>query len=500
MNRKYQFNQSKDPSKMMKSKTTSLHTALDAEMDKILGCIHCGLCLPACPTYQQVGNENDSPRGRIYLMRAVAEGRLDVAAPAFARHIDLCLGCRACETACPAGVNYGHLLESARETINEHGAKKGANAGGFQKAMLRLALRHVFPYPKRLEKVFAMSRLLRDNGLIKFVYRQGLVRKISKKADFALSLLMTTAPAFGVPVTVSNANRDRENGGEQAQTTAIEQEKSLRPVAVFTGCVMEGLFKHANEATKRVLEVNNCQNIEITKQFCCGALHVHSGDLETARKLARQNIEAFERFLVSDHNPANPSTIIINAAGCGALLKEYGALLKADPEYAARAEAFSLRVKDVTEYLAQTRIRAGAEINEPVTLDAPCHLYHAQRVMTAPQKVLMSIPGIQYHPLEGMQDCCGGAGIYNLSEPEMSEGILSDKIEKVKATGAKLLATANPGCHMQLGAGVRMFKADCQVVHIIELLDESYRKAGVYQSSSEAKPDPSEARPAVIAN
>jgi len=446
---------------------TSLHTALDAEMDKILGCIHCGLCLPACPTYQQVGNENDSPRGRIYLMRSVAEGRLDVAAPAFARHIDLCLGCRACETACPAGVNYGHLLESARETINEHGAKKG---GSFQKLTLRLALRHIFPYPERLARVFALTRLLRDNKLVRLAYQRGLVRKVSKKADFALSLLMTTVPAFA-------------GGGPNAERVPPVEEtaKALRPVAVFTGCVMEGLFKHANDATRRVLAVNRCQNIEVAKQVCCGALHAHSGDLETARRLARQNIDAFERFLAAGHDPANPPTIIINAAGCGALLKEYGALLKDDARYAARAHVFSQRVKDVTEYLVRREIRHGAEVNETVTLDAPCHLYHAQRVTAAPLSVLAAVPGLQYKPLEGMQDCCGGAGIYNLSEPEMSEAILSDKIAKVKATGAKLLATANPGCHMQLGAGARMFQADCQVVHVVELLDDSYRKAGFYR-------------------
>lgn len=459
---------------MMNQHISPLQTTLNAEMDKILGCIHCGLCLPACPTYQQVGNENDSPRGRIYLMRAVAEGRLDVAEPAFARHMDLCLGCRACETACPAGVNYGHLLESARETINEHGAKKTGKSGGFQKRMLRLALRHVFPHPKRLEKVFALSRRMRDNGLLKLAYRKGLVRKLSKKADFALSLLMTTAPNFG----------GKNLSPEQAQP-ALAAGQSLRPVSVFTGCVMEGLFKHANEATKRVLSVNDCQNIEAAKQVCCGALHAHSGDLETARELARQNIDAFDRFLNSDHNPQTPATIIINAAGCGALLKEYGALLKDDTAYAARAEAFSRRVKDVTEYLAAGTIRPGAEIKEQVTLDAPCHLYHAQRVTAAPQKVLAAIPGLDYRPLEGMQDCCGGAGIYNLSEPEMSEGILSEKIGKVKATGANLLATANPGCHMQLGAGARMFQADCHVVHVVELLDESYRKAGFYQLPKE---------------
>ncbi|MDQ3014143.1 MAG: heterodisulfide reductase-related iron-sulfur binding cluster [Acidobacteriota bacterium] len=462
---------------------TSLHTTLDAEMDKILGCIHCGLCLPACPTYQQAGNENDSPRGRIYLMRAVAEDRLDVAAPAFARHIDLCLGCRACETACPAGVNYGHLLEAARETINEHGAKKGFNTGGFQKRMLGLALRHVFPYPKRLAKVFALSRRLRENSLIRFAYHKGIIRTFSRKADFALSLLMATAPAF----RTQTARNQTEGGSRPASSSpehvsTMEPAKALRPVAVFTGCVMEGLFKHANDATRRVLEVNHCQSIEVAKQVCCGALHAHSGDLETARKLARQNIDAFERFLLSGHNSGNPATILINAAGCGALLKEYGPLLKDDPLYAARAEAFSQHVKDVTEYLAKGEIRSGAEVNESVTLDAPCHLYHAQRVMTAPQTVLAAIPGLEYRQLEGMQDCCGGAGIYNLSEPEMSEAILSDKISKVKATGAKILATANPGCHMQLGAGARMFKADCQVVHVVELLDESYRKAGFYQS------------------
>lgn len=459
---------------------TSLHTALDAEMDKILGCIHCGLCLPACPTYQQVGNENDSPRGRIYLMRSVAEGRLDVQAPAFARHVDLCLGCRACETACPAGVRYGYLLEHARETINEHGAKKG---GGFQKLMLRLALRHIFPYPNRLKTVFAVNRWMRDSSLIKWAYTKGIIRQFSSKADFAFSLLMTTAPARRDGETGRRSDGEKE-GQEQRAIQNPQSLAHLKPVSVFTGCVMEGLFKHANDATKRVLEVNNCQNIEVSKQVCCGALHAHSGDLETARKLARANIDAFERFLTSDHNPANPATIIINAAGCGALLKEYGELLKDDPLYAKRAEHFSLRVKDATEFLADDEIRQGAEVKEAVTMDAPCHLYHAQRVMTAPQKVLTSIPGVEYRQLEGMQDCCGGAGIYNLSEPEMSEGILSDKIEKVKATGAKVLVTANPGCHMQLGAGARMFNADCQVVHVVELLDESYRKAGFYQQSS----------------
>ncbi|MGH9838305.1 MAG: (Fe-S)-binding protein [Blastocatellia bacterium] len=437
--------------------STSLHTALHAETEKILGCIHCGLCLPACPTYGQNGNENDSPRGRIYLMRAVAEGRLDAASPTFSRHIDLCLGCRACETACPAGVNYGHLLETARETILEQKIQHGST---LQKTMLKLALRHIFPYPGRLKIAFALSRWMRGNALVRFAYRKGIVRWISPKADFALSLLMTTAAGF------SAASGDGPPGNINTQS-----------VSVFTGCVMEGLFKPANDATKRVLAVNGCANVTVESQVCCGALHAHSGDLETARDLARRNIDAFDAFL----NLRAGATIIINAAGCGALLKEYGELLKGDSNYAERARRFSGRVRDATEFLAASEIKRGGEISERVTYDAPCHLYHAQRVTTAQQKLFDAIPGLQYAPLEGMQDCCGGAGIYNLSEPERSEGLLSEKIEKVKATGAATLVTANPGCHMQLGAGARMFGAEVRVAHIVELLDESYRRAGFYQ-------------------
>ncbi len=436
--------------------TASLQTALKEETEKILGCIHCGLCLPACPTYGQTGNENDSPRGRIYLMRAVSEGRLDVASETFSRHIDLCLGCRACETACPAGVNYGHLLEHAREAILEEKVQHGATT---QKSILKMALRWVFPYPKRLQAALSASRWMRDNAISRYLYEKGIIRRFSPKADFAFSLLMTTAMGFARPQA---GERVRQTGGY--------------PVAVFTGCVMEGLFKPANEATERVLVVNSCRLNPVETQVCCGALHAHSGDLEMARDLARRNIDAFDAFLKS----STEATIIINAAGCGALLKEYGDLLKDDPGYAERARRFSRRVRDITEYLAAREIKPGARMEESVTYDAPCHLYHAQRVQTAQQKIFDAIPGLKYTPLEGMQDCCGGAGIYNLSEPEMSQPLLEDKINKVKATGASTLVTANPGCHMQLGAGVRMFGCKAKVAHIVELLDESYRRAGFY--------------------
>jgi glycolate dehydrogenase iron-sulfur subunit len=458
----------------MNNPIASLQISLGAETEKLLGCIHCGLCLPACPTYQQLGNENDSPRGRIFLMRAVAEGRLNADSESFERHIDLCLGCRACETACPAGVRYGSLLESARETILEQKTSRGST---LQKTLLKLALRHVFPYPKRLKLVFAISRFLRDNWLTRLAYRKGFARRIASKADFALSLLMTTAPAEATGRRGDGATGRYELDSSPHRPVA---QSSSRPVSVFTGCVMEGLFKHVNDATKRVLAANGCELDGVEAQVCCGALHAHAGDLETARELARRNIDAFERFLATNGS----ATIIINAAGCGALLKEYGDLLKDDPRYADRAERFSAGVRDVTEFLASGDIRRGAEINRRVTYDAPCHLYHAQRVTAAPQRVLASIPGLEYIQMEGMQDCCGGAGVYNLSEPEMSESLLADKIGKAQATEAEILVTANPGCHMQLGAGARMFNADCRVAHVVELLDESYRKAGFYEDVS----------------
>ena len=439
-----------------------LHSALNKEIDKVLGCIHCGLCLPACPTYQQLGNENDSPRGRIYLMRAVAEGRLDLESASFSKHVDLCLGCRACETACPAGVNYGFLLEAAREDLLH--AQSEDTRGTLQKNMLKLALRHVFPYPRRLRVVFALLRVARSFVLTKWLLQSGML-KSAPSLDFAASLLNSTIPNVGPHASRNNA------------TVTASPDAPPRPVAVFTGCVMEGLFKHANAATARVLAVNGGANTHVKTQVCCGALHAHSGDLETARALARQNIDAFEQV-------APDATIIINAAGCGALLKEYGELLKDEPRYAARAQAFSARVKDVTEFLTETELKTGAPIESTVTYDAPCHLYHAQRVQTAPQKLLAAIPGVSYRQLEGFQDCCGGAGIYNLSEPEMSNRLLSDKIAKVKATGADVLVTANPGCHMQLGAGARLFEADCRVAHVVELLDESYQRAGFYETRS----------------
>jgi glycolate oxidase iron-sulfur subunit len=463
----------------MRKQLLILPNALNAEMEKLLGCIHCGLCLPACPTYNQVGNENDSPRGRIYLMRAVAEGRLEADNEKFARHIDLCLGCRACETACPAGVNYGFLLEAARSEILSH--EKGLSADP-QKRMLRTALQKVFPHPARLSRMLALTRWFRDSNLIllplHFAPLRWLLNKFIPQSQFALALLVASKPVF------RKAARSKKKFQGVTVSVAIDENLPNEPrlVSIFRGCVMDGLFRHTNEATARVLAANGCLFHPVEAQVCCGALHAHSGDLETARDLARRNIDAFD----AGGETEIPSTIIINAAGCGAMLKEYGELLRHDDRYAHRAELFSSRVKDVSEYLSEIGPRQGAPLEERVTYDAPCHLYHAQRITAAPQQVLRAaIPDLKLIPLEGLTDCCGGAGIYNLSEPQMSARILTDKMEKVKATKAELLLTANPGCHMQLGAGARIYGAECQVAHVVELIDESYRRAGYYENSPE---------------
>ncbi len=456
----------------MTTQLTQLKTAVEAETEKLLGCIHCGLCLQACPTYLQLGNENDSPRGRILLMRSVVEGKLDLDNTRFGEHIDLCLGCRACETACPAGVEYGHLLEMTRAAMVRTGVKKPDT---LPQKMLSRALKELFPFPKKFARVMTLNRFFRDSGLLQFTLwfkpLRDLMNKISPQAEFALSLLLSTKPVLG-------AKLSRRKQRKLLESVAVEDKplNEKREVSVFTGCVMEGLFKHANDATSRVLVANGAFLVPVKTQVCCGALHAHAGEIEIAKDLARKNIEAFENNY--------KSLVIINSAGCGAMLKEYGELLKDDEKYAALAHEFSRRVRDVSEYLHKVGVREGAPIEESVTYDAPCHLYHAQRITSAPQEVLKAaIPNLDFKPLEGMQDCCGGAGIYNLSEPEMSDKILTDKVSKVKATGAQLLMTANPGCHMQLGAGCRTKGADCKVVHVVEVLDESYRKAGYYDQS-----------------
>ena len=411
-------------------------TPLAAASAGINACVHCGFCLQACPTYVALGDENDSPRGRIYLMRALVEGELALDDPSVHTHIDRCLGCRACETACPSGVPYGALLEATRATLSE--VKRPP-----LRARLILAL---FARRTLMRVAVGAARLLRSTGMPK------LLSRLPGDLGFAFAMLASSES----PLAHGHARAREHARGDGSRGT----------FALLRGCVMEGLFTRANRATERTLVANDYTLVAAPDQHCCGALHAHAGDLAAARALARRNIAAFEK--------SEAEFVVTNAAGCGALLKEYGHLLAEDDEWATRAADFSARVRDVSELLAAAGPRAGAPLEYRVTYDAPCHLQHAQRVAAAPLAVLDAIPGLERVALVDSDQCCGSAGIYNLLEPALSAAVLAPKIAHIELTGASLVATGNPGCLMQIGAGLRRAGLAARTIHPVELLDESY--------------------------
>ena len=443
--------------------TSVLTKAFTSEQEKILACVHCGLCLEACPTYVATGDENDSPRGRIYLMRAVEEGRLAVESATFASHIDRCLGCRACEAACPAGVEYGQLLEAARAEIAQLPTKPGGSY-----SLLKFVLKHVWLKPKRLRLAFALARFIRDSRLARLLLRIGLAGAISAEFEFGLTLLDSSSGASSGSQSYAGrmpAHRPQDAG---APTQAAGAPADL----LFKACVTEGLFQRVNAATTRVLEANGYQTQAPAGQVCCGALHAHAGELEGARILARQNIDAF-----GDSGGA----VITNAGGCGAMLASYGHLLADDEKYGARARDFSKRVRDIGQQLEADGFRNGAAIGvERITYDASCHLLHGQHASTASLQMLWAIPNLNFAILKDSEVCCGGAGVYNLLEPELSEQVLAEKLQQIRDSGATILATGNAGCHMQIAAGARLAGMSLRVCHPVELLDESYRRAGLY--------------------
>jgi glycolate oxidase iron-sulfur subunit len=443
--------------------TSQLARTLAAEENKLLACVHCGLCLEACPTYIHTSDENDSPRGRIYLMRAVEENRLSLESNTFRAHINRCLGCRACEQACPAGVEYGQLLEAARADLSQVQARKPT----LRSRLLRFVLRRIWLHPARLGTAFALSRLMRNVRLPRLLIKSRLASLISPRFEFALALLDS-----------SRADKRSEHQREMKQDSTATK----MPVLLFKGCVTEGLFARVNRAARRVLEVNGCAVRAPADQVCCGALHAHAGDLDGALELARRNIDAFN----DEMNAKADARIITNAGGCGAMLVSYAHLLADDAEYAERARAFSQRVRDISQQLAATGIRQGAEVDEGVTTyDASCHLLYGQRATTEPLEMLSAIPGLRFVPLTGSEMCCGGAGVYNLLETELSGRVLDEKLAHIKECGAQTLATGNPGCHMQIGAGARLKGLDSlRVCHPVELLDESYTRAGFYEKQN----------------
>jgi glycolate oxidase iron-sulfur subunit len=411
-------------------------TPLADALPGINACVHCGFCLQACPTYLNLEDENDSPRGRIFLMRSLLEGTVKPDDPSVQQHIDQCLGCRACEPVCPSGVPYGQLLEATRATLRE------SRPTPF---IARLIL-FVFARVWLLRPAMFLSRLLAATPI------PTLLSGGKGRLGFAMAMLASTGRSI-----------------ERSPYNAVGRGERGR-VATLRGCVMDGLFRATNRATERVLKVNGYAIVAAPGQQCCGALHAHAGDLENARKLARRNIAAFEK--------SGAEFIAVNAAGCGATMKEYGHLLKDDSQWHERASAFGSRVRDASELLAAAGPRAGGALPIRVTYDAPCHLQHAQRVTQAPLSLLAAIPGLELVPLHDSDQCCGSAGIYNLIEPEASDAVLAPKLANIRDTRAPWVATGNPGCLMQIGAGLIRAEIPAKAIHPLDLLDASYAAYG----------------------
>ena len=407
-------------------------------LDPLAPCVHCGFCLPACPTYLATGDENDSPRGRIVLMRALATGDIAPTDASLGNHLDRCLGCRGCEPACPSGVAYGVGLAAARRALVE--------ARGLPwTARLILC---IFATPLLWRPLLTMARWFRATGIPRTLAGNG-------RLSFSMGMLAATSPPRGpaAPLPPPGAGPT---------------------VALFTGCVMDTLFPHVHDAARRTLAANGYRVIEVGAQGCCGALHEHAGDHAGAVQLARRNIAAFGD---------TADFIAVDSAGCGALLKEYAQLVGTGD-----ASAFSARVMDVAELLAARGPRPGGPLAVDVAYDAPCHLQHAQGVQAAPLAVLRAIEGARLRELPGADRCCGSAGIYSLLEPALSRDVLATKLAAIRDADPMpaVVATGNPGCLMQIGAGLIADGLPVRAAHPVELLDAAYQSDGVYDPPAPA--------------
>ncbi len=412
-----------------------------SDLDK---CVHCGLCLNACPTYRELGVEMDSPRGRIQQMiRVAGGGPIDAS---YIEHMELCLACRGCETACPSGVPYGRLIEAARA-----GIQASREYAWPVRELRNFVFHRLLPSRRMLEAVGAGLFLYQASGLQRLVRASGVLKLMGK-----IGRIEALAPAIETPFFFSRIGR----------TYPAESRKRYR-VAFLAGCIANLTFCRLNEATVRVLQKNGCEVTIPRGQGCCGALHVHSGLTQEAQVLARRNIDAML--------DGGFDAIITNAAGCGSTLKEYGELLHGDEAYREKAERFSTLMKDVNEFLASIELNpAMRPLAYSVTYQDSCHLLHGQKIKNAPRKLLRSIPGLAFREMPNSDICCGSAGIYNVVQDEMAMRLLDRKMEAVKLTQAEVIATANPGCILQLRAGVERKGSGQRVMHVVELLDEAY--------------------------
>ncbi len=405
-------------------------------------CVHCGFCLPTCPTYLLWGEEMDSPRGRIYLMDIGLEGEpLD---QEMATHFDRCLGCMACVTACPSGVQYDKLIEETRQQVERnHPRSRGERA-------FRGMIFSLFPHPGRLRAMRGPLRLYRASGLQRLVRRSGLLKRLPEGLQAMERLLPDMGAAEPVPATTPARGAVR------------------RRVGMLTGCIQRAFFPQVNAATVRVLAAEGCEVVAPPEQRCCGALSMHSGREEEAQAYARAMIDTFER--------AGVESVVVNVAGCGSSMKEYGHLLRDDPEYAERAAAFSAKVRDLSELLVELGPAAERKpLEMSVAYHDACHLAHAQGIRAQPRKSLGEVPGLQVREIAESEICCGSAGIYNLLQPEPARELGDRKAGNVLATGADLLVTSNPGCMLQIRASLSGRGEELPMAHVAEVIDASLR-------------------------
>jgi glycolate oxidase iron-sulfur subunit len=404
-------------------------------------CIRCGLCLPSCPTYLETLTETSSPRGRISLIKAVGEERLDVLSEGFVEQMWQCLDCRACEAVCPSGVRYGQLVETARAQIRR--AQEPAEPRHTRR-LRGFLLRSLFGRPDLMRRVAAILRFAQRSGLVSLagLLGMGRIAKLAPRIDRQFFI---------------------------ARDQRIDTEHPAGVAFLHAGCIMPLAFSAVHDATIRMLVRAQLSVVVPSDQGCCGAIALHAGEMEFARKLAKRNIAAFER--------SGADVYVVNAAGCGSALKEYAELLAGDSTWAERARRFSQRVRDVTEVLDAVQLPLPSRrLEATVTYQEPCHLVHAQRVSIAPRRLLAKIPGLRLAEMEESAVCCGSAGIYNLTQPEMADRLARRKVGAIKRTGARIVATANPGCSLHVGAALRCAGYDARVRHVVELLDDAYER------------------------
>ena len=430
--------------------TPSSHENPGAAIDYkyFLDCVHCGLCTASCPTYVETGNENDSPRGRIYLMRSVTDGRLAVNHET-RRHLELCLDCRACESACPSGVQYGKLIEPFRVAMEEAAAGEVRQEKKSGDWFHRWILFGLFPWPERMRLALIPARIAQTLRLDRLLVITGLWRLLPPRLGRLVTLLPPLEKKLPpLPEFLPAKGRRRAR------------------VALFTGCVSDVMFRSTNRATARVLQENGCDVLVPQSQACCGAIHYHAGSSEPARELADQNVAAFKADEVD--------AIILNVAGCGSMLKDYGHHWHDGSQ--RQREAFARKVRDVSEFLDELGlVRPTGEIRLTATYHDACHLAHAQKVREQPRHILSQIPGLQLIDLPESELCCGAAGTYNLTEPEMADRLGRRKLANIRRTGASVVITSNVGCLMQIMREARMQGSRIRVLHPMDILDKSYR-------------------------